>query len=78
MERVSIDLTGPHTRSRRGNVYICTVIDVFSKWLEIFPIRKKEALAVAKVLVERVFYRMGTPLSILSDRGGQGGWADHP
>jgi len=43
----------------------------FSKWLEIFPIRNKEALTVAKVLVERVFCRMGTPLSILSDRGGE-------
>jgi len=44
MKRISIDLTGPHTRSKRGNVYICTVIDVFSKWLEVFPIRNKEAL----------------------------------
>ena len=66
---MAIDLTGPHTRSKRGNVYICTVIDVFSKWLEVFPIRNKEALTVAKVLVEKVFYRMGTPLSILSDCG---------
>jgi len=71
MERVSIDLTGPHPRSRRGNMYICTVIDVFSKWMEVFPIRNKEALTVAKVLVEKVFCRMGTPLSILSDRGGE-------
>jgi len=52
-------------------VYICTLINVFLKWLEIFPIRNKEALTVAKVLVERVFYRMGTPLSILSDREGE-------
>ena len=71
MERLSIDLTGPHPRSKRGNVYICTVIDVFSKWLEIFAVRNKEALTVAKVLVEKVFCRLGTPLSILSDRGGE-------
>jgi len=71
MERLSIDLTGPHPRSKHGNVYICTVIDVFSKWLEIFAIRNKEALTVAKVLVEKVFCRLGTPLSILSDRGGE-------
>jgi len=47
MERLSIDLTGPHPRSKRGNVFICTVVDVFSKWLEIFAIRNKEALTVA-------------------------------
>ena len=71
MERLSIDLTGPHPRSKRGNVFICTVVDVFSKWLEIFAIRNKEALTVTRVLVEKVFCRMGTPLSILSDRGGE-------
>jgi len=70
-ERLSIDLTGPHLRSKRGNVFICTVVDAFSKWLKIFAIRNKEALTVARVLVEKVFCRMGTPLSILSDRGGE-------
>src|SRR3989442_7827605 len=33
-ERIAIDLTGPHNRSRSGNVYILTVIDLFSKWVE--------------------------------------------
>ena len=62
-------MTGPHPWSKRGNVFICIVVDVFSKWLEIFAIRNKEALTVARVSVEKVFCRMGTPLSILSDRG---------
>ena len=46
----SIDLTGPHPRSKRSNVFICTVVDVFSKWLEIFAFRNKEALTVARVV----------------------------
>jgi len=50
MERISVDLTGLHTRSKRDNLYICTVIGVFSKWLEVFPIGDKEAVTVAKVL----------------------------
>ena len=60
-----------YPRSKPGDVYICTVVDVFSKWLEIFAIRNKEAHTIARVLVEKVFCRMGTPLSILSDRGGE-------
>ena len=50
-------------------MYIFTCIDVFSKWAEAYPIRNKEAATVAKVLVEKVICRFGTPLSILSDQG---------
>ena len=68
-ERLSIDLTGPHTRSRRGHVYILTCIDPFTKWVEAFPIRNKEAETVAKVLVDQVFCRFGVPIALLSDQG---------
>jgi len=68
-ERLSIDLTGPHTRSRRGNIYILTCIDPFTKWVEAFPIRNKEAETVARVLVEQVFCRYGVPIALLSDQG---------
>lgn len=70
-ERLSIDLTGPHPRSRRGNVYILTVVCPFSKYCECLPLRNKEALTVARKLVEEVFCRYGTPLELLSDRGGE-------
>jgi len=68
-ERLSIDLTGPHTRSRHGHVYILTCIDPFTKWVEAFPIRNKEAETVARVLVEQVFCRFGVPIALLSDQG---------
>jgi len=68
-ERWYIDLTGPHPRSERGNVYILTYIDSFKKWAEAFPIRNKEAETVAKVHVEQLFCRFGAPVSLLSDQG---------
>ena len=68
-ERWYIDLTGPHPQSGRGHVYILTCVDGFTKWAEAFPIRNKEAESIAKVLVEQLFCRFGTPLSILSDQG---------
>jgi len=68
-ERWYIDLSGPHPRSDRGHVYILTCIDTFTKWAEAFPLRNKEAESVAKVLVEQVFCRFGTPNSVLGDRG---------
>lgn len=68
-KRLSIDLTGPHSRSSRGSVYIFTCIDLFTKWVEAFPLPNKEASTVAKVLVEQKFCRFGVPVALLSDRG---------
>jgi len=68
-EKLHFDLTGPHPRSRRGSVYIVTCIDPFTKWAEAFPIPNKEAATVARVLVEQVICRFGTPLAGTSDRG---------
>jgi len=34
-------------------------------------LRNKEAVTVARALVEQVFCRYGTPFTLLSDRGGE-------
>ena len=68
-ERWYIDLTGPHPKSEKGNIWILTCMDSFTKWTEAFPLCNKEAATIAKVLVEQVFNRFVTPLSILSDQG---------
>ena len=67
-ERVGIDITGPHPKSTRGNIYMLTVMDYFSKWADAFPIRNQEASTIAKVLVDRVFAHFGAPIQILTDR----------
>jgi len=71
LERMSLDLCGPFPRSSRGNVYIVTCCDVFTKWTEAIAVPNKEATTVARVLVEQVFCRLGTPLTLLSDQGGE-------
>jgi RNase H-like domain found in reverse transcriptase/Reverse transcriptase (RNA-dependent DNA polymerase)/Integrase core domain/Integrase zinc binding domain/Zinc knuckle len=68
-ERISIDITGPHPKSKAGHVYILTVIDPFTKWAEGFAIRTHDAPTVAKTLIEQIFTRFGVPMQILSDRG---------
>jgi transposase InsO family protein len=68
-QRISIDLTGPHRVSRSNNVYILTVVDNFSKWAEGIPLRNKEAVTVARALMDVVFARFGLPLELLSDNG---------
>ena len=68
-EVMSIDITGPHPKSSRGNVYILTAMDSFSKFAFAFPMRNQEAVTVAKILVDQVFTFFGTPMRILSDQG---------
>src|SRR2546425_3851918 len=66
---VAIDLTGRHPISRSGNVYILTVIDLFTKNAEMIPIRNKEAITVARVLFDVIFSKWGFPQRVLSDCG---------
>ena len=68
-ERLAIDLTGPHPTSRSGHVYILTVIDLFTKWGESIPLRNKEAITVARALMDVIFSRFGLPLELMSDNG---------
>jgi len=56
--RVSVDITGPHPKSTRGNQYILTLVDHFSKWAEAMPIRNHTALTVARQLMINVFTKL--------------------
>jgi len=67
-ERLSIDYVGPLRRTKRGNEYLFTVKDVFSKWVEAFPVPRATAEAACRCLHEQIITRYGFPQSIHSDR----------
>ncbi|CAG7832139.1 unnamed protein product [Allacma fusca] len=69
-ELLSIDLMGPYTTSGQQKKYIFVVLDYFSKWVEIFPIRSSTTNQVITRLWE-VFFRWGLPKALMSDRGSQ-------
>ncbi|PNF20862.1 hypothetical protein B7P43_G11799 [Cryptotermes secundus] len=68
-EVVSIDITRSYTTSRRGNRYLLTYIDHFTKWAEAVPLPDQEATTVASALVMQIFTRHGVCDKLLSDRG---------
>ena len=48
MEKLFVDFVGPLVRSKRGNVAIVGVVDAFSKFVSLYPVRKMNS----RVLVE--------------------------
>jgi cleavage and polyadenylation specificity factor subunit 1 len=68
-EIASIDITGPYATTPRGNKYLLTYVDHFTKWAEAVPLPDQEASTVAHALVTQVFARHGVCAQLLSDRG---------
>jgi len=68
-EVIAIDITGKHPKSSRGNEYILTITDLFSKYSEAVPLKNHTAPTVAKALVENFILRHGCPRALVSDLG---------
>jgi hypothetical protein len=66
---ISIDYKGPFVRSRSGYIYILVVIDNFSKFVLLHPLRKADAKKTIKFLHDEVFLKYSVPNSITSDNG---------
>ena len=68
-QRISIDFVGPFPISTRGNRYILTVKDTFTRWIEAFPVANADASTVCRLLDEQIFCRFGLPERIHADNG---------
>ena len=66
-EWLVMDIVGPFPNSKSQNKYWLTLMDAFSKDLELVAIRSREAEAVAKAILERWVCRRGCPKVLLSD-----------
>ena len=67
-DMLSIDVMGPFIGSKKGERYILSIIDCFSKYLILVALRDHTAPSVSKALYERVIGYFGWPRRILSDR----------
>ena len=70
-ETIAIDLMGPYPLTTQGNRFILVVTDLFTRWVEAFPLRASDAPRLTKILEEEVFSRYGYPKRVLSDNGPQ-------
>jgi len=68
---VGADFVGPLPRTRRGNTMLLVFIDVFSKWVEIIPLKKATAAQLEFGFRERIISRFGAPRTLICDNGTQ-------
>lgn len=69
-ELLTIDLMGPYTKGSMQSTHMLVVVDYFSRFVELFPMRTTNAQAIIGKLWQ-VCCRLGLPKYILSDNGTQ-------
>ena len=69
-QRLNVDTIGPLPSDADGNCYILVLIDTFTRWIELYPIKTVTALEAAKVLLQH-FGRFGQAQELQSDNGSQ-------
>jgi hypothetical protein len=69
-EVLYMDLMGSYVKSYPGGYSsILVIIDDFTKWVEIVPLKDATAVRIGKVLEESIFGRYGMPKTFVSDNG---------
>lgn len=70
-EIYAVDIYGRLPTAKFGNKYLFVVIDVFSKFVQVYPLNKPNASSCLKKLINHYFPLCGIPESVLSDHGTQ-------
>lgn len=70
-QRLYVDLLGPYPRSKSGNVSLLIVLDQFSKFVFLKPLRKADASNIVNFIESEVFHLFGVAESVLTDNGVQ-------
>ncbi|XP_036431193.1 GTPase IMAP family member 8-like [Colossoma macropomum] len=68
---LGLDFMGPFPRSKKGNSYLLVVVDYYTKWIELFPLRDSKTPRLCQLLRDEIFTRWGVPKYLVSDRGPQ-------
>jgi len=67
-ERVNVDHIGPFVEDEYGNSYVLVIIDCFSRYINLYPVRDTQASTAATALLHHCG-SYGTPCQLLSDQG---------
>ena len=67
--QVHADIIGPFPEAEGGYKYVLSMVDQFTRWVELVPLKTQTAVVVANAIYEQWVTRYGTPAVLVSDRG---------
>lgn len=70
-QAIAMDFVGPLPLSKNGNRHLLVVVDLFSKFVSIHPLRMATAKHTINFLENRIFSVFGVPQYVISDNGSQ-------
>ncbi len=70
-EKLGMERMGPFPRSKRGNKFLLVVVDYFTKWVEMFPLKDSKTTRIIPILKDEIFTRFGVPQELVTDHGPQ-------
>src|SRR6266511_2247091 len=68
-QRIGIDIVGPLTITKKGNRYIITAMDYFTKWSIAKALKEATAKVVSKFIYQKIICEHECPEVLQSDRG---------
>ena len=68
-DMVGMDIVGPLPMTKRKNRYLLVIMDYFTKWPEVFPLKKTDAEVIAKIFTEEIVCRHSCVNTVLTDQG---------
>lgn len=70
-QRLYVDLIGPFPRSKKGHIGLLIVLDHFSKFTFLKPLKKFVSKEIINYLQNEIFCCYGVPETLVSDNGSQ-------
>ena len=64
-----MDIYGPLPLTDDGFMYIIVFTEYHSRWVEVIALKNITAVSVARVFVDSIVLRFGTPDILISDQG---------
>lgn len=69
LELVSADLFGPLPTSKGNFSFVLVCLDVFSKFVKLYPVRRATGVQVTRKVIDKYITEVGKPKKIVADRG---------